>query len=76
MTTRHLTRYKWSIQFHAKPIAKLTIVRQRTPEPRERRFEFYALLDAILHLCNLLIASYAQDNWTRNLMAAHCAYPI
>jgi hypothetical protein len=57
MTARHPTCYKWSIQFHAKPIAKLTIIRQRTPEPRERRFEFCALLDAILHLCNLLVAS-------------------
>jgi hypothetical protein len=29
-----LTRHKRAIQFHEKPFAKLTVVRKRTPDPR------------------------------------------
>src|SRR5271157_911080 len=50
MAPRHLTRYKWAIQFHAKPFAKLAVIRQRTPDPRNRCLEFDALLDTVVHV--------------------------
>src|ERR1700716_2271311 len=49
MATRHLTRYKWAIQFHLEPLAKLAVIRQRTPDPRNRRLELNALLDSVIH---------------------------
>ena len=33
LASRHLTRYERPIQFHAKPFAKLTVVREGTPDP-------------------------------------------
>jgi len=56
LAARNLTRYKRTIQLHAKPLAELTIIRQRAPDPRNRRFEFDTLFDAVVHLCNLQVA--------------------
>ena len=42
---RDLAGHKWSIQFHAKPLAKLAVISQSAPHPRNRRFEFDALLN-------------------------------
>src|SRR3954471_13188788 len=49
LTTRDLPWYKRAIQFHAKPLAKLAMVRQRTPDARNRRLEFNALLNTVAH---------------------------
>src|SRR4029077_9209677 len=46
----HLTRYKWAIQLHAKPLAKLAVVSQRTPDPRNRRLELNALFNSVIHI--------------------------
>src|SRR5262249_40155036 len=33
LATRDLTRDKWAIQFHTKPVAKFTVIRHSTPDP-------------------------------------------
>src|SRR5207253_1659864 len=49
LPTRHLTRYKGAIQFHPKPLAKPPVIRQRTPDARNWRLEFNALLNTVVH---------------------------
>jgi hypothetical protein len=57
VATRDLARYERAIQFHAKPLAELTVIRQRTPNPRNRCLEFNTLLNSIVHfLSNLQVA--------------------
>src|ERR1700730_10379442 len=48
LATRNLALHEWAIQFHAKPLAKFAVVRQRTPDPRERRLEFNTLLNTVI----------------------------
>src|SRR5208282_3274847 len=50
LAARDLTRYKRAVQLYAKPLAKLAVIRQRTPDPRNRRFEFNTLFNAVIHL--------------------------
>src|ERR1700730_13985227 len=50
VATRDLPCHEWAIQFHSKPLAKLTIIRQRAPDPRNRRLECNALLNTIIHI--------------------------
>src|SRR6266850_2988995 len=52
LATRDLPWYERAIQFHAKPLAELTVIRQRPPDPRNWRFEFDTFLNSILHLSN------------------------
>src|SRR5208337_1339175 len=66
MAARHLTRYEGAVQFHAKPFAKLAVIRQRTPDPRNRCLEFDALLDTVVHVkqppgCILLCAAQKRN---------------
>src|SRR5882762_6636911 len=49
VAARNLARYEWPIQFHSKPLAKLTVIRQRAPDPRYRRRKFNALLNLVIH---------------------------
>ena len=35
---------------YAKPLAKLAVIRQRTPDPRNRGLQFNALLNSVIHL--------------------------
>src|SRR6266436_9748133 len=49
LATRDLTGPEWAIQFHAKPLAKLPVIRQRTPDARNGRLEFHALLNTVVH---------------------------
>src|ERR1017187_29500 len=56
VATRDLTGHKWAIQLHSKPLAKLTIIRQGAPDPRNRSFELNAFLDTIVHSRNLQVA--------------------
>src|SRR5262249_22959183 len=49
LATRNLTRYERAIQFHTEPLAKFTIIRQCTPDARNRRLEFNALLNPVIH---------------------------
>ncbi len=48
MAARDLARHERAIQFHAKPFAELTVIRQRAPDPRNRRLEFNSLLNSIV----------------------------
>src|SRR5208282_1505837 len=50
LAARDLTQYKRSIQFHAKPLAKLAVISQRTPDSGDRRFEFNTLLNTVTHV--------------------------
>src|SRR6267378_7571402 len=50
LATRNLTRQERAIQFHPKPLAKLTVIRQGTPDPRNWCLEFNALLNMVVHL--------------------------
>src|ERR1017187_407856 len=56
VAARDLTGHKWAIQFHTKPLAKLTIICQGTPDPRNRRFELDAFFNMIVHSRNLQVA--------------------
>src|ERR1700728_5092432 len=49
LAARNLARYKRPLQFHAKPLAKLAVVGQRAPHPRNRSFEFNALFNTVVH---------------------------
>src|SRR5271167_813848 len=50
LATRDLTRYEWAIQFHTKPLAELTVIRQCTPDPPRRGLEFNTLLNTVVHI--------------------------
>src|ERR1700722_2873579 len=50
VSARNLPRHKWAIQFHSKPLAKLTVVRQRAPDPRNRCRQFDPLLNAVIRV--------------------------
>src|SRR6266481_5683232 len=50
LATRDLTRHERAIEFHAEPLAELTVIRQRAPDARNGGFEFDALLNTVVHL--------------------------
>src|ERR1700690_1644646 len=50
LATRDLAGYELAIQFHTEPLAKLAVIRERTPDPRNWRLEFNALLDRVVHV--------------------------
>src|SRR4029077_1088915 len=62
LAARDLTRHKRAIQFHEKPLAKLTVVRKRMPDPRNWRLECNAFFNAVIHLRNLQVAYYPGQN--------------
>src|SRR5215469_3914633 len=74
LATRDLTLNKWAIQFHTKPFAKFTVIRQRTPDPRNRCLKFNTLLDMVIHTpppgCIL-----AQTDTKSNPLVARLMWP-
>ena len=88
LPARNLTDYEWAIEFHAKPLAKFTVVGQRTPHARDGRFEFHIFLNTIMchkqppgcivarpdAKCNLLVALSMAVRSTRSFH--HAGFPI
>src|SRR6266850_791063 len=70
LATRDLTRYERAIEFHTKPVAELTVIRQRTPDPRNRRLELNPLLNTVLHLRQPPGCILTQPDRKRNLFVA------
>src|SRR5580698_9614864 len=49
LATGDLAGHKWSVHLHAKPLAKLAVIGQGAPDSRNRRLEFNALLNTVVH---------------------------
>ncbi|SPE26429.1 hypothetical protein SBA2_30094 [Acidobacteriia bacterium SbA2] len=74
VTARDLARHEGALQFHAKPLAELAVIRQGAPDPRNRRLQLNALLDSVFHVvqppgcrlagprgkCNLFVAFFPR----------------
>src|SRR5438105_3104456 len=70
LPTRDLTRYEWAIQFHTKPLAKLPVIRQRTPDARNWRLEFNALLNMVVQFTQPPSCILARRDTNRNPLVA------
>ena len=57
LAARDLTRYERTLQFHAKPLVELAVVRQGTPDSRTWRLKFNAF-NAVSILRNLQVAEW------------------
>src|ERR1019366_694911 len=49
LAARDLTRYEWALQLYTKPLAKLAVICQRPPDPRNRGLQIHALFDPVIH---------------------------
>src|SRR6266852_2606318 len=70
LPARNLTYYERTIEFHSKPLAKFTVIRQGMPYPRNRRLEFNTLLNAVIHFRQPPGCILARADRTRNLFVA------
>jgi hypothetical protein len=72
LAARDLAGHKRSIQLHAKPFAKLAVIRQGPPDARNGRLEFNTLLDSILitHITQPFGCILAELSKTRNRKGA------
>src|SRR6202011_5683378 len=70
LATRDLAGYERPIQFHAKPIAELPVIRQRAPDARNGRLQFNALLNTVVHLKQPPGCILAWPVEKRNLLVA------
>src|SRR5437879_5799264 len=67
-----LTGYEWAIQLHPEPFAKLNVIRQCTPDPRNGRLEFDSLLNTIIHIKQPPGCIICQPTEKSNLLVALC----
>jgi len=73
LAPRDLTRYERAIQFHAKPFPEFTVIRQRTPDPRNWRLAFNTLLNTFIHYKQPPGCRLALLDGKRNLFVAFSA---
>ncbi len=70
-----------AFQFDTKPLAKLPVIRQRAPDPRNGRLEFNTLLNPVIHIKQppgcILAWRGTKSNLAVALYAAHGRrYPV
>src|SRR5215472_4594946 len=72
LATRDLTLHKRALQSHTKPCAKFTVIRHRTPDPRNRCFELDTLFDTVIHYMQPPGCILPQADSKCNLLVARC----
>src|SRR5277367_4686755 len=70
LAARNLTLNERAVEFHVKPLAEFTVIRERAPDPRNGSLEFDALLDVVVHCTQPLGCTLAKLSRKGNLVVA------